>query len=424
MTLKDCDPPDPRSIEWHSEKGPFLDPYDAFVGWISPVDAVAHLTNSGARQSYIDGLLNRLRNGFLCAAAAQAAWRDEELRLVNWYRPPLAIQPDWWNQAEGFEKHNDPLWMMADLFTRIYSPARGAWCEVQFTGLRFDPRGLEPDLGSASYKRIARVAQAKANRINAESDAGPPPPVTVEEFADYLSPIAVLAALPPWSLEAKIDAIASRLVTGMIVAIAEHMSEGNSPPEQYYVVPRRMWKDWAPHGEHGLWERGDCKFVKPTNYGHEESRWKAFNVKFDPLGVSKMLSTVMLPAQADAAFRQAQTANRRIDPYAEPAPSHNPRPTGTLEQIAPELGAYAVAQTPEINVPKNVPPDPGRLVTPREFDAWYAAQTPEIRLWGGAKLRQKCSQDHGGRRVVKKATDDITRGRKTGRKTGSKNVPR
>jgi len=113
--------------------------------------------------------------------------------------------------------------------------------------------------------------------------------------------------------------------------------------------------------------------------------------------------------------------------FASVGESVKHRPVGRLEQIAPELIRYPAptSQTAsEENVPKNVP---SRLIKPlaaAEFDAWYADQTPEIQSWGGVKLRQKCSQDHDGRRVLKKATDKVTQGRTTGRKPGSKNVPR
>jgi len=74
------------------------------------------------------------------------------------------------------------------------------------------------------------------------------------------------------------------------------------------------------------------------------------------------------------------------------------------------------------NVPKNVPLASNGTVTGKEFDDWYAALPPEVQQWGGAKLRQKCAEDHGGRHVLKKATDHITRNRTPGRKPGSKNV--
>lgn len=280
MTLRDCDPPDPTNLGWYDVRGSHLHPDSVeFSQWVSPADAVAHIENTGIRQSYIDGLVTRLRNGFLRAAAAQTAWRNQEQRLEHFWWP-MAIQADWWNQAEGIEKHWESLWMLGDFSTTIYALSEGRFLQVAFTGLRFEPRGLEPNLGTGRYDRIARAAQAKANRINVESDA----------------------------------------------------------------------------------ER-----------------------------------------------------------QAAPAPSHNPRPVGPLEQIAPELAAFA---TPIENVPKNVPSDLTTPVSAGEFDAWYAAQTPEIQAWGGVKLRQKCSKDHDGRRVLKKATDHITKGRRTGRKPGSKNVPR
>jgi hypothetical protein len=92
-----------------------------------------------------------------------------------------------------------------------------------------------------------------------------------------------------------------------------------------------------------------------------------------------------------------------------------------------ERGLETFTRLQEENVPRvqiNVPSPPELVVSVGEFNVWYDALTPEIQAWGGLRLRQKCSKDHDGRHVLKKATDHITKGRKTGRKRGSKNVPR
>ena len=219
--------------------------------------------------------------------------------------------------------------------------------------------------------------------------------------------------------------IAERLADGRVQAVAHRAFVSAALGERTHDclrISRGAWRSADIPKE--FWAGKNLVLPRTGDIGtafslglFQDGEMTCIGVRIDPFDIELIIDD----------HRQAQAALTTLQPsprisQAPALVSYNPRPVGTLEQIAPELRAYMV-RGPE-NVPRNIPTEATKPVSVQEFDAWHASQPPEVQAWGGAKLRQKCSEDHGGRRVIKKATDHITKGRKTGRKPGSKNVPR
>lgn len=137
---------------------------DEFSGWSPPSHLISHL-QGGKAQPLIDGLLSRLENGFLFAAAGIWSWRDKALRLQKRYEP-ISIEPDWWQAASGVRNYWDTLWTLGDGVFRLYDHGEGEFVDVAFTAIRFEASGLYND---ALIPRPAGSVEA----IQAQATAAP-----------------------------------------------------------------------------------------------------------------------------------------------------------------------------------------------------------------------------------------------------------
>jgi hypothetical protein len=199
-------------------------------------------------------------------------------------------------------------------------------------------------------------------------------------------------------------AIGELLKSGRIRVVAEHMfiKRGKTEITRELRTLPREWFETRTGGAL-FWESGILNF-KQDGFTTQDAptEHRCSGIRLDPAGVH-----LLMPQEVPTVLEVHQRLFRVNLPMNV---VERPGALTTDKNVPPTVK----------NVPGNVPP----TITASEFDAWYAAQTPEIRAWGGAKLREKCSQDHGSRHVLKKATDHITKGRDTGRKPGLKNVPR
>lgn len=241
--------------------------------------------------------------------------------------------------------------------------------------------------------------------------------ITEDEYGRWYSPHAAVEALTAVGFD-PLNVYQSILYRALdedgLRAVADKLTVspqgGTVNSYRFYILLPRMWAITSI--QPSFWDSGDVQFNKRHDPRGPDIIYSCIGIRFDPAGVARL-----------AAQRSRPTQDVRT---AEPA-SYNPRPFGTLEAIAPELRPYMTSHSIHAtreNIPEYVLPAASKTITAAEFDVWYAAQASEIQSWGGLKLRQKCVEDHDGRRVLKKATDHITKDRKTGRKPGSKNVPR
>jgi hypothetical protein len=192
-------------------------------------------------------------------------------------------------------------------------------------------------------------------------------------------------------LDAATAEIYVRLTKGFLHAagsVGETM-EFHGPSDRRSVVPELWWafEPTLASPTHRFWRTATVILTVPNaaSNGAHRTSYTHVGVRFEPEGLQRIAD--------DSGIQVAISTNARI--------------------------ARALLAQPG-NVPQNVPLPLPAIVSASEFDTWFAAQAPDVQAWGGAKLREKCSLDHGGRHVLKKATDHITKGRKTGRKPGSK----
>lgn len=111
-----------------------------FSNWSCPSDLIANLAGPKS-QGLINGLLQRLENGFLFAAAGAASWRGENNRLERRFQP-VSIEPDWWQNADGVRQYSERLWTLGDCTCLIYDDDLGQFINVAFTAIRFEASGL------------------------------------------------------------------------------------------------------------------------------------------------------------------------------------------------------------------------------------------------------------------------------------------
>ena len=186
-----------------------------------------------------------------------------------------------------------------------------------------------------------------------------------------------------------LEEILERLEIGRVNAGGEaHWSDADGPQEEEFIlVPRDWWRLAEPGTglrDHSLWRTGRVTFNTPGEHG--ETPVKVLSMRFAPPGIYAIID-------------------------------QDPPGVRTLNSDSPG----ASGNTPTSN--KNAPSDDRSPITTVEFDAWYAEQSSDVQGLGGKRIREKAIQDHGGRVVVRKLVDAITKGRRTGRKPGSRNAP-
>jgi len=132
-------------MEWHDQGKAVPDPsLGEFQTWQYPRDLIAHLKGVQAK-ALVSGLLQRLENGFLFAAAGISSWRDEKGNLQKRYAP-VSIQADWWRDAQGAAEPWQSLWTLGDISVRLYDISRGEFIAVALTAIRFEASSLYNDL--------------------------------------------------------------------------------------------------------------------------------------------------------------------------------------------------------------------------------------------------------------------------------------
>ena len=147
-------------MQWYDQGKAVPDPSLAeFQTWQHPRDLIAHLKGPQAR-SLVNGLLQRLENGFLFAAAGISSWRDEKGALQKRFAP-VSIQADWWQDADGAREYWQTLWTLGDVNVRLYDISRGEFIPIALTAIRFEASSLYDDLTiprPASASRIDHVS--------------------------------------------------------------------------------------------------------------------------------------------------------------------------------------------------------------------------------------------------------------------------
>lgn len=89
----------------------------------------------------VNGLISRLENGYLSAAAGMASWRDKAQRIQK-RNGPISIDSEWWENADDFRNHWDNLWVLGDFTANVYDDEMARWIDVRFSDVRFEATRL------------------------------------------------------------------------------------------------------------------------------------------------------------------------------------------------------------------------------------------------------------------------------------------
>lgn len=225
-------------MEWYDLYKTVPDPQLAeFQNWQRPRDLIAHLSGLRA-QGLVNGLLQRLENGFLPAAAGRSSWRDERAELQTRYAP-VSIQAGWWQDATDCRQHWQTLWTLGDIGIRVYDISRGEFIDIALTSIRFEASSLYAD---GTIPRPKAAVSAPPPAVAGTQQSAPEPTPT---------PAPKSPEMRPRLSDSNMDKV-SRLVVGLFEGEATELFAhrvacaafpNNHVPREYFfgAIPFNTW---------------------------------------------------------------------------------------------------------------------------------------------------------------------------------------
>jgi hypothetical protein len=246
-----------------------------------------------------------------------------------------------------------------------------------------------------------------------------PPSPSREEFEkDWVRPSYALVRLLDVGDAYVVNEMYRRLCNGRLVAA------GTNSTDQLRIIDVESWKRAKDVGFPSgmLWRTNGVRINKYVGGGSFVDV-DYFGVRFEPESLQRLaddigLDLIFSPARRLAKAVQTSAHARPVllrdlprllsePPVQDPRPAYNPRPVGTLEQIAPELAAFR-------NVPKEAQAPPKGDVAHAEIVTWFEGLTAAEQLLSGKRLWALSKTAFHPRRVLRKQFDWITEQRAPG----------
>jgi hypothetical protein len=260
---------------------------------------------------------------------------------------------------------------------------------------------------------------------------------TAEVFLlEWIRPSDALRDLHAMGRGHVVAEIYRRLSTGMLYAagtVSALDASSNTDPRS--VLISEWWKSASRirNAADAFWVTGGIAVEDRRRSSSLPPRtFEFFGVRFEPNGLQRVANDAGVDARFSKPSRLAAALSsphpvqavlneiERVTAYPGPTESYNPRPMGTLDQIAPELAAFKVSPAPAPAPTGRQGSSTSDYVAEKEVVAWFDALAPNDQTRGFRWLWNAVRAAFAPRRVYKKHVLPFVKDRPLGR---PKNVP-